>query len=477
MCGPVMIAVSWMLLLGQPVAGGGRNNLEIRQRRSQEAFKEFRDISEALGKGAERRVVSGQFLDLATRYSETDHGREARELGTLLQKMAEEDEQFHAPKDAGALSQQQQITLCIHRLRDVAATDLSVPGSIKVLWNSHDPNNPAVALRKIGKPAVPALIELLADRRPTRSVGNPRNGNYVLRYNDAALQILQSLTGQRFTELPGRGRYLSNYPDATQEQVRLEIHRWWEANKDKDEAQWLRESLSQSGVGAMQHTLDLAERLVELEGSRSVDFLRERLRAEPNNSFVVSLLWKAGGKDVVEDIRPKIHNENVQVRAAAYEALLSAGETSLVDVVVADFAKVIKNPDRERWDHEPLIYVLAKADSEKAILVAARLTRHPDPRVARSALVAFEGILETAHKPAPHLRRIVVPYMVAAALDAKESGGFAVLWLIKGGYIDVSQVRGDQDSAVSRIRTWWQAHSQEYPKTQEWDPSWLDPDR
>jgi len=125
-------------------------------------------------------------------------------------------------------------------LRDVAAAPDSVPGQARVLGGSFgiprgDKTAAADALRAIGKPAVPLLITMLDDRRPTRSVSTGMNGSYALRYADAAVQILEALAGQPFFPQQGRGRYFMNAPDAIRRQVVADIERWWADNRDRPE--------------------------------------------------------------------------------------------------------------------------------------------------------------------------------------------------------------------------------------------------
>ncbi len=56
--------------------------------------------------------------------------------------------------------------------------------------------NPADRLIALGFDAVPSLIATLDDTRLTRAYGG--RGSYVLRYGDAAVQILEVIAGQSF---------------------------------------------------------------------------------------------------------------------------------------------------------------------------------------------------------------------------------------------------------------------------------------
>ena len=57
--------------------------------------------------------------------------------------------------------------------------------------------SPATQLVAIGERAVPALVQALRDRRPTRTIGWSRSlafSHYYLRVRDVALQVLQRIS-------------------------------------------------------------------------------------------------------------------------------------------------------------------------------------------------------------------------------------------------------------------------------------------
>src|SRR5690606_14002520 len=134
------------------------------------------------------------------------------ELAPMLEQMAEEP--APPPIDPATTPIDAQVRYHIHHLRDVAARPMFVPGKASVLKGAGiRSNDAATALHRIGEPAVPALIALLDDRRPTRSVSTGKNHPHALRYQDVALQILEAIAGRSFGELAGRGVYLSNVDD------------------------------------------------------------------------------------------------------------------------------------------------------------------------------------------------------------------------------------------------------------------------
>ena len=74
---------------------------------------------------------------------------------------------------------------------------------------------------------VPNMIQLLQDRRPTRSVSISRNGGAVLRYCDVALEIIEDIAQQKFDTRTGRGTYLSSADPETHEQIVRRVKQWW----------------------------------------------------------------------------------------------------------------------------------------------------------------------------------------------------------------------------------------------------------
>ena len=84
----------------------------------------------------------------------------------------------------------------------------------------------------MGDAAVPRLLELLEDRRPTRVVGHPPKGTVVLRNCDVVLEILESLAGQKFDRRPARGAYLSTAGKAARAKIIKNVTKWSQERKN-----------------------------------------------------------------------------------------------------------------------------------------------------------------------------------------------------------------------------------------------------
>lgn len=189
---------------GESLDLGDRMTAEEIQRLSQlptaKAWNLFESALNELQDKGNRKESARLFRKVATEFSNTYYADQSKELADLLDTMVAEDAAYKPPRDITSLERDQQIELHIHNLRDVVAYQFSQPGYCHVLFQFQLPGdksyNAALALRDIGEPAVPRLIELLTDRRPIRAVGYWRDfhpNRTVLRYQDAAIQILSAI--------------------------------------------------------------------------------------------------------------------------------------------------------------------------------------------------------------------------------------------------------------------------------------------
>lgn len=158
-----------------------------------------------LDDNGDRKAAAKCFETLVSDFPNTFYADQSRELLTNLEKMIKEDDGFELPEDFSNLSLAEQIDIHIFHLRDARAFQFMQPGSCQLSFNGSvtpgDVNyNAAAALVEIGKPANNRLADLLEDRRPIRGVGYWRDfvpARNVLRYSDAAQQILQKIDMKR----------------------------------------------------------------------------------------------------------------------------------------------------------------------------------------------------------------------------------------------------------------------------------------
>ncbi|MHC4199063.1 MAG: hypothetical protein ACYSU0_03665, partial [Planctomycetota bacterium] len=175
------------------------------------------------------------------------YAEDSRELAGLLDKMIEEDRAWKEPEDIEKLNLEEKVRYNVHRLRDVACYQTSQPGMCDVTsdWAQKEGTyNAAIELLKIGEPAIPALIEVLDDRRPTRSVGHWRHfwpTHTVLRCQDAAIQVLDELLPAALYRRSSTSAYFSTEPPAVRREATARIRRWHERSKGKTavEKMWI----------------------------------------------------------------------------------------------------------------------------------------------------------------------------------------------------------------------------------------------
>lgn len=190
------------------------------------AWNLFESALDLLQDKGNRKESARLFRKIATDFSNTYYADQSKELADLLDKMVAEDAAFTAPKDVASLELNEQIDFHIHNLRNVVAYQVTQPGYCYVLHTIRSSDDKrydaAQALRDIGEPAIPRLIELLDDRRPIRAIGYWRNFNpnrTVLRYQDAAIQIISSIRSSNPYEPRTTSSYFSTERPETQKAV------------------------------------------------------------------------------------------------------------------------------------------------------------------------------------------------------------------------------------------------------------------
>jgi beta-lactamase regulating signal transducer with metallopeptidase domain len=420
-----------------------------------------------------RELAAKRFAAMADRNPGHGSAPVARELAGLLGQMVNEDARYQEPKDPNALSASQRMDDLIHKLRDVHERAVFVPGKVRAVGSFGSSNeNAAMALRKLGKPVMPVLFELLADRRPTRSRSEGPNGNHILRYCDVALEIIEAMSARQFDKPRGRGTYLANADEATREVIVDRVKQWWQHNKHKTEAEWLRESLGETGVGSYVGYLDSAERLIELEGAKSVDFFRQRLEAEPANGHIIGLLWKAGGDAVLEDIQAQASGKDPAMRISAYRVLLRAGVPGTLDKVRKELAAMFAPSQREYL--ASILAALAYSGRKDAVLVAARLIEHEDPKVGYEAFRTVMHANRVQKGLAPTMVKMLMPYAASALHNEEFSTDaryWAACWMVQVAKLSIpvpeNPTAATRQAFVVAVSGWWAQHKDEYPKATE----------
>jgi len=221
------VAISALLACVLGVSGHGTHPNSHRSEprveallRHSTAWDAYLDAVQTLHETGNRRVAAGKFDAVATHFAGSQFANVSVELCQILKRMAVEDSRRHIPANVANLSLNQQIDFHIFNLRNVSTYQSGWPMRWSVLFTTKP--NSATELVRIGEPAVPALIALLRDRRPTRSVALWRPWHHsrtVLRYQDAAVDILEAILRERIYDPISAFQYLSTDTMETQEQV------------------------------------------------------------------------------------------------------------------------------------------------------------------------------------------------------------------------------------------------------------------
>ncbi len=179
----------------------------------------------ALQKDGDRKHAAELFKEVGDKYPKSRYAKDSIELGVLLGKMLEEDERWAEVPRPDALPFDQRVAYFLYHLRDVECYQYSDPGMCVMLGEfgrKPGETNAAMKLKELGAPVIPTLIALLEDRRPTRSVGWARSfypARTVLRYQDAAIEILNEILPTPFYERSTTAAYFSNEKPEVRERV------------------------------------------------------------------------------------------------------------------------------------------------------------------------------------------------------------------------------------------------------------------
>jgi hypothetical protein len=199
------------------------------------------------GKLESRRELAARFREIVAKYPASPLAERAKSTAAMLEKMIAEDETHPVIGDAelATLPVAEQVRELIFRLRDQNGHQCGQPGWCDVFDMSEDGDTPAHRLVKIGYPAVPQLIDALADPRLSRSVGFHRDfwfSHTVLTIGDCAQQILGRIAGQEFYAPVTTSGYMSRDEEtaATQRVARA----WWNEFQQKGEQRWLTEAIA-----------------------------------------------------------------------------------------------------------------------------------------------------------------------------------------------------------------------------------------
>jgi hypothetical protein len=150
-------------------------------------------------------LVLERWKTIATRLPEQEYPGEAKEMCALYETLVQEEAAWVEPKpeELARWTVPKKVDYWIHELRNVAASQWSDPGSVDIMhrWDrsNREKAYPPDELVKLGWDALPALVEHLEDRLPSRSIGWHRSFSpgsyYLLRVGDCCEQVFSAISG------------------------------------------------------------------------------------------------------------------------------------------------------------------------------------------------------------------------------------------------------------------------------------------
>jgi hypothetical protein len=354
-----------------------------------------------------------------------------------LEKMIPEDVAAKFDKPVDAMTAEQQAAYWVFALRDVRAQQWSQPGYCQITAT----DDPAPAkLKALGKPAIAALMECLGDRRLTRSIGFWRDfspNRTVLTYHDAAVQLLDDMTGLALYQRAST----SDYPSLKGEEGLVKAYRdWWAKAKSQEPEDWWAESLESPGE---RPRAEAARRLFASRGDACVPTLLKALaHAGADKHGILEVLGAAQGDAILPALRkelaagPTAHTLRTLALAMGrhgseegLEKLAEASKKSTQWDLRADLSALVASG---RWKFEKLAIDVA---GDGTLEISRRLT----------ALDALE-----AWKPASDDEARVAVRAIAPMLDMIAETGSVTSW--GDGVVVKSRVC---DVAAQRLAKWF----------------------
>jgi hypothetical protein len=293
------------------------------------------------------RVSRQQLLERYRRfvrnYPTSEHQKAAKESVALLQQMVQEDTEHARRRQGGKpfdrLSKAEQITELIYQLRDQNGHQYTQPGSCDIFDHMGDAKDtPAHRLVKAGYDAVPQLIEALADKRFTRSIGFHRNfyfSHYVLRVGDCAQIILEQITGRRF--YTPQSTSASMFKDGEAKAVKARVQEWYAEFQRKGEKQQLLDAVARGD----EQSPAQASRLVAKYPGAALSALQAGIQAATSNWVRANLVRRS--EDLKSDQALALLLREVKAgpsrasRLAAAEALYKRGRPEGVAAMIAEW--------------------------------------------------------------------------------------------------------------------------------------------
>lgn len=271
----------------------------------------------------------------------------------------------------------ERVAYWIHALRDLAARQMMQPGGVSVMGGfsglPEHKTNPAEELVKLGWSAIPALIEGLADSRPTRCMGYWRNfapgSYYLLTTGDCCQQIFEAITGEDIYRRETTSGAMSK--DGRAKQAQKAAREWWDKVKATDERAYLVRVVSSGEADGA----DRASRLIARYPDAALAAIKSGIAAAKSDDVRAYLVSAAGQleKDDPTDLleAEAAPDRSMSVRIAATWGLLRRGHREAL-------APMIKAWEEGHEETQGLLGLLAGSGEPAAIRALGKdLARRP----------------------------------------------------------------------------------------------------
>lgn len=381
---------------------------------------------------------------------------EAARMIPLYERLITEDAEW---KEAG---QEKTAAYWIHHLRDVAARQMSDPGSCDVLYrwskDEKDKPYPPQELIKLGWDALPGLIEHLDDPRPTRSVGWHRSFNrdsyYLLRIGDCCQQIFTAIAGVSIYQERSTSSAMVKDGDAPASKDKA--RKWWtEHGKSGAEAYYI------SALAKPDRAGFAATKLLSMDRAKHLPKLMEILeKGTPDLRSAV-----------LEPLGPHLEKKHEKVLDSVLTSLDSGATVAAARIYWERFGS-----DRGALElMERLKAILPEdKDANLAWVAVSVLEKIRTERTARGVLdliaskntrVRSEGYRITQSFPHPDLAKALVEH-----LDDKTLTGWSSTFPIRfcdeaawgliamAGFREKYTLKGpadERDRILDELRAWW----------------------
>jgi len=306
-----------------------------------------------------RQTLLERFDRFVKQFPESEHTAHAGDTARILRQMVEEDKTHTKPPNIETLNEEKRIAELIFQLRDQNGHQMGQPGICDIFNDERGAASPAHQLVKIGYPAIPQLIEALEDERFTRSVEYHRDfyfSHYALTVGDAALDIIEEISGRNFNTLYYTGaKMVWENRDAL---IKAEIEAWWREFQKKGEKQLLIEAVE---VGD-DNSGSQAQLLVERYPEAAPEAIAGGLRNAKNEWVHRSLVSAAAAlqeEEIVPLLRSVVREESfLPSRIVAAEALYQRGYPEGLEAMINEWANPGEGNLNNTYPYDDLIQFL-----------------------------------------------------------------------------------------------------------------------